>query len=196
MKKNIWKRRIGNIQFISDCSYNGDLIKGIKISIDSGAHSCYVHGGIADKLVMENKIEEIAAALELIKQNGVPAGIGAHSLETVKACVDYGLKPDYWMKTLHHTDYWSAKHKQQNDNIWCTNPEETIEYMKKLEQPWIAYKILAAGAIHPKAGFQYAFENGADFICVGIYDFQIVDDVNIALNALANTPERERPWIT
>lgn len=191
-----WKRRIGNIQFISDCSYNGDLIKGIKISIDSGAHSCYVHGGIADKLVMENKIEEIAAALELIKQNGVPAGIGAHSLETVKACVDYGLKPDYWMKTLHHTDYWSAKPKQQNDNIWCTNPEETIEYMKNLEQPWIAYKILAAGAIHPKAGFQYAFENGADFICVGMYDFQIVDDVNIALNALANTTERERPWIT
>jgi hypothetical protein len=170
-------------------------MKGIKISIDNGAHSCYVQGGIADNLVMENKTEEIATALELIKQNGLPAGIGAHSLETVKACVDYGLKPDYWMKTLHHTDYWSAKPKQQNDNIWCTNPEETIEYMKNLEQPWIAYKILAAGAIHPKAGFQYAFENGADFICVGMYDFQIVDDVNIALDALANATERERPWM-
>lgn len=191
-----WKNNIGNIQFISDCSYMGDLMKGIKISIDNGAHSCYVQGGIADQLVMENEIEEIAAALELIRENNLPAGIGAHSLETVKACVDYGLKPDYWMKTLHHTNYWSAKPEQQNDNIWCTNPEGTIEYMKNLKQPWIAYKVLAAGAIHPKIGFKYAFENGADFICVGMYDFQVVDDVNIALDTLSNITERERPWIT
>ena len=61
-----------------------------------------------------------------------------------------------------------------------------MEYMKGLPQPWIAYKVLAAGAIHPKDGFRYAFENGADFICVGMYDFQIVDDVNIALTVLGD----------
>ena len=66
--------------------------------------------------------------------------------------------------------------------------------MKDLEQPWIAFKVLAAGAIHPKDGFRYAFKNGADFICVGMYDFQIVDDVNIALNALSGNFPRERPW--
>lgn len=189
-----WKRDIGNIQFISDCAYKGDVMTGIKISVDYGAHSCYVQGAVADKLVREGKIETIASALELIRQNRLPAGIGAHALETVKACVDYGLKPDYWMKTIHHTDYWSARPQPQHDNIWCTNPQETIEYMKNLEQPWIAFKILAAGAISPKDGFNYAFKHGADFICVGMYDFQIVDDINIALEALANNVDRERPW--
>ena len=95
-----------------------------------------------------------------------------------------GLSPDFWVKTLHHCDYWSARKDVQNDNIWCVNPEETVAYMSALPQPWIAYKVLAAGAIHPSEGFKYAFRNGADFICVGMYDFQIVEDVNIALTAL------------
>ncbi len=189
-----WRRDIGNIKFISDCAYKGDVITGIKMSVDAGAHSCYVQGGIADGLVKNGQIEVIAQALELIRQNGLPAGIGAHDLDTIKACVDYGLVPDYWMKTLHQTNYWSASPEEQHDNIWCTNPNETVEYMKNLPQPWIAFKVLAAGAIRPNVGFQYAFDNGADFICVGMYDFQIIDDVNTVLDALANVKDRQRPW--
>jgi hypothetical protein len=59
---------------------------------------------------------------------------------------------------------------------------------------WIASKVLAAGAIDPKDGFRYAFENGADSICVGMYDFQIVDDVNITLDVLKGNLQRKRPW--
>jgi len=66
--------------------------------------------------------------------------------------------------------------------------------MKDLKEPWIAYKILAAGAIDPKIGFKHAFENGADFICVGMYDFQIVDDVNLAVAILNRGVARARPW--
>ncbi|HPG41206.1 MAG TPA: DoxX family protein [bacterium] len=189
-----WRQEKGKIQFISDCGYKGDAIEGVKISVDGGAHACYVQGGIADQLVLEGKLDIIAKALELTRQNGLPAGIGAHQLETVKACVDNGLKPDFWVKTLHHTNYWSANKENQFDNIWCVNPEETIAYMNNLPEPWIAFKTLAAGAILPAEGFQYAFNNGADFVCVGMYDFQIVDDVNIALDALANIQNRQRPW--
>ncbi len=124
----------------------------------------------------------------------MPAGIGGHYFETIKGCVDYGLQPDFWMRTFHHRNYWSAASATECDNIFCREPEETREYMKALPQPWIAYKVLAAGAIHPKEGFRFAFENGADFICVGMYDFQIVDDVNIALQVLASDLKRTRPW--
>jgi uncharacterized membrane protein YphA (DoxX/SURF4 family) len=190
-----WRREGGKIQFISDCGYKNDVIAGVKLSVDVGAHACYVHGGIADTLAREGKVETIGRALDLIRKNRLPAGIGAHKLETVQACVSDGLEPDFWVKTLHHCDYWSARRDVEKDNIWCVNPEETAAFMSALPQPWIAYKVLAAGAIHPNEGFKYALRNGADFICVGMYDFQIVEDVNIALGALGEAPGRSRRWI-
>ncbi|MBN1765209.1 MAG: DoxX family membrane protein [Sedimentisphaerales bacterium] len=189
-----WRQEKGKIQFISDCGYKGDAIEGVKVSIDGGAHACYVQGQIADDLAAQGKMDIIGKALELTRKNGLPAGIGAHQLETVKACVDYGLKPDFWVKTLHHINYWSSNKDDQHDNIWCVNPKETIDYMNNLPEPWIAFKTLAAGAIHPQEGFSYAFQNGADFICVGMYDFQIVEDTNIAYEVLNGEINRNRPW--
>jgi hypothetical protein len=66
--------------------------------------------------------------------------------------------------------------------------------MKTLPQPFIAFKTMAAGAIFPKDGFRFAFENGADFVCAGMYDFQMVEDVNIACDILRSEIIRERPW--
>lgn len=66
--------------------------------------------------------------------------------------------------------------------------------MGTLPEPWIAFKVLAAGAIKPEEGLKYAFSNGADFVCLGMYDFQIVEDVNIALDAMKSAKDRLRPW--
>ncbi|MBN2089545.1 DoxX family membrane protein [candidate division KSB1 bacterium] len=188
-----WKQNIGKIQFISDCG-GDDLLERVQVSIDSGAAACYVQGGVADQLVQDGKIELISKAVDLIRKNNLPAGIGAHFIETITACVDFGLKPDFWVKTLHHRNYWSANTPTENDNIYCRKPEATIEFMKTQTIPWIAFKTLAAGAIPPKEGFQYAFENGADFICVGMYDFQIVEDVNLVMEILNSKIDRQRLW--
>ena len=186
-----WKSG-GKIQFISDC--NKGTVADIQKSIDNGACACYVQGGAADKLVAEGKFDDIAAALDLIRKNRLPAGIGGHKLATIKACVEKGLRPDFWMKTLHPVNYWSAKVQPEMDNIFCDNPEETAAFMHNLPEPWIAFKVLAAGAIEPAAGFKYAFEQGADVICVGMYDFQIVDDVNIAFDVFKTKLARTREW--
>jgi uncharacterized membrane protein YphA (DoxX/SURF4 family) len=201
-----WKRGIGKIQFISDCAgllYDDkgaspmpfdQYLDKVKKAIDTGAVACYIQGETADYYMGNGKPDSIAKVLDLIKQNGILTGIGAHKIETIKACVDIGFKPDFWMKTLHHHDYWSAKHPIEHDNMFCNNPIDTIAYMKTLQQPFIAFKVMAAGAILPKDGFRYAFENGADFICAGMYDFQMVEDVNIACDILKSEIKRERPW--
>lgn len=78
-----------------------------------------------------------------------------------------------------------------HDNMWCMDPQRTIEFMAACDKPWIAYKVLAAG-VHPTDGLKYAFENGADFACVGMLDFQVREDAIIA-NLLKNL-NRPRPW--
>lgn len=190
---NDYWRNGGRIQFISDCG-GKNVLDMIQKSIDNGACACYIQGAVADKLVREQKFDLIAQGLELIRRNKLPAGIGGHQLATVQACVERGLRPDFWMKTLHQTNYWSAAPTPEHDNIWCDDPVATAEYMKQLKEPWIAFKVLAAGALHPKVGFKHAFEAGADFICVGMYDFQMVEDVNIAIDVFKGGLVRQRQW--
>jgi hypothetical protein len=208
-----WALEGGKIQWISDCA-SGDFKESVKRSVDGGAHGIYLQGGICDKLAREGNLAKIEEAVKLMQAQKVPFGLGAHSLETVKKCVKAGFTPDFWVKTLHQDSYWSATpeksrrmfdeisgrspdHDLHHDNMWCTQPKETIAYMAALKQPWIAFKVLAAGAIHPRLAFQWAFENGADFLCVGMFDFQVVENTGIAERALAAVTQkgRARPWM-
>ncbi len=184
----------GKMKFISDCGVKDGFIEGIKQSLASDVDALYCQGEIADRLVKAGNYEEIVKGLEMIREAGKPAGIGAHRIETIKGCVAQGIKPDFWVKTLHHHNYWSAHPDAEwKDNMYCFKPQETIDFMNSLEEPWIAFKVLAAGAIKPQEGFQYAFDQGADFICVGMYDFQIVEDVNLVNETLTKV-NRTRPW--
>ena len=188
-----WEKTGGKMKFISDCG-GRDMKEMVKRSADTGAAACYVHGGMADSWAAKGEFDKFAEVLDLIRTYNIPAGIGGHKLETVKGCVEAGLKPDFWMKTLHKSNYWTYTEKEERDNVWCESAEDTIAYMETLEEPWIAFKTMAAGAIQPKDAFQFAFESGADFVCAGMYDFQIVEDVNLAMDVLGSEVKRTRPW--
>lgn len=203
-----WKEWGGQMQWIAQVHpKTTDVTTDIKRAIDGGAIGAYVQGGVGDSFVKGGRADLLGQAVEFIHSQHVLAGIGGHSLEVPKAVEKAGIKPDFYMKTLHHDQYWSATPKEQrvefnvdsngaqdHDNIWCITPEKDVEFMRSVARPWIAFKVLAAGAIHPRDGFKFAFENGADFICVGMFDFQIRENAIIAKEAVARAGNRSRPW--
>ena len=203
-----WNQRGGKMQWIAQTHPKAnDLTSNIKQAIDNGAIGAYIQGGVGDSFVKNGRVDLLGKAVDFIKSNGLIAGIGGHSIEVPMAVEKAGIDADFYMKTLHHGNYWSATPKDSrvefnvdsgspydHDNIWSVSPERTIEFMKKVEKPWIAFKVLAAGAIHPSEGFEYAFANGADFVCVGMFDFQITENVLIARDKISANSNRQRPW--
>ena len=190
-----------------------NIIEDIDRSIDLGVDFIQIWGAACDTLARDGKAEDIVKCVEHARKQGYPAGIGGHDIHTFLACAPLGPEPDFYFKTLHHDHYWSALRKEDrypygvmgsdipgqatyHDNMWCYYPEMTIEFISKTQKPVFAYKVLAAGAIPPQEGFQFAFDNGADFICVGMFDFQIVDDVNHTIKCVEKAENRSRIWVS
>jgi uncharacterized membrane protein YphA (DoxX/SURF4 family) len=213
-----YRKRNGKMQWIAQTKITDKDIKSdIDAAVDAGADGAYLHGGITDRMVAQGKLEIMSKAVEHINSLGVYSGVAAHDIRVIMACEEHGFDVDFYMKTLNSGNYWTAGPRlitdkdwtpdpynvvepeygaDIHDNIWATTPEQTIEVMKKVKKPWISYKVLGAGAIHPRDGFRYAFENGADFACVGMFDFQIVQNANIANEILAENLNRQRTWVT
>ena len=201
--------------FWSDGKESG-LKEWIDMSLDKGGTTLYTQGGYTEHVMKtgdKKNIEIIAKAIEYIKEQGVPAGLGCHDIKVIQMADEHGIEPDYYFKTFHTDNYWSAHPKEKrehwsvdstlyvdhnkfHDNIFDLFPNQTREYMAKKKQPWIAFKTLAAGAIHPQEAMEFCFKGGVDFVSVGMFDFQVVEDKIIAQKVLAmdEVKNRQRPW--
>jgi len=208
----------GKIQWIAQLVINEqDQRRDLDLALEVGAKIGYIRGLEGDRYWKADRMDVLAAGIENAKKAGMVIGLATHALDPLIAAEKAGgLGADFYMKTFNSAQYWSAgaavppdpnwkPSKEQlvqaeyepgsHDNIWETTPKQTTEFFAKVEKPFVAYKVLAAGAIHPIDGFKYAFASGADFVSVGMYDFQLREDVNVTKKLFADKiPERTRPW--
>ena len=161
----------------------GDPIENAKLARDNGAFAIYYHGGRCDNHVEKGEVDEIGEVVAGFKKTGLFGGICAHRLETIKACENAGLDPDFYMYTVNKVDYLSSK------------PAEIESFMAGVGKPWIGFKVMGAGRDKPQEAFHHAFQRGADFICAGMFDWQVRDDVALVKKMLDSGISRKRSWL-
>ncbi|HOC00053.1 MAG TPA: hypothetical protein PKM43_15085 [Verrucomicrobiota bacterium] len=204
--KRYRRERGGKIQWIlcTTAPVEPDMVKyrhAVEGLVKDGADAIYLWGVHGDALTNASRIDLIAKAVDVAKSLGVPSGVGAHALDVIQECEKNGVQADFYVKTFHHHNYPTGPKPEELKaaysefpGYWCKGPTETAEFMKTVQKPWIAYKVMAAGAIPPADAFKYVLNNGADFVLAGMFDFEIAEDVRVFRDTLAAIPERPRPW--
>lgn len=205
------RRRGGEMQWIT-CTFHalagGDLARfnrEVQELVDAGTDALYISGVEADSVCgfrhdisapnsaersHECNLDLLGRAVNLVKAHGLPTGLAAHRLGPIQDCEAAGLGIDFYLKTFHHHRYpTNAIHYDSN---WCPQPEEVAAFMQTVQKPWIAYKVMAAGAIPPQDAFTFAFAGGADFILAGMFDFEIAEDARLVREVFAGPTVRQR----
>lgn len=199
-----WKNG-GKMQWISQVRLDvGGGYSQIQRAVAEGAVGIHLTGDTAERLLDDGKFDKVREAVQYIRSQKRVAGVAAHDLRVIVECEKRKLDVDFYQKTLHTNEYFTGAKSgapdrvSPNDNSWCSDSQAVIDVFAKIAKPWIAFKILAAGAIQPRAAFPYSVNGGADFILVGMFDWQVEENAKLARRvfSVASGPnsKRTRPW--
>jgi len=167
----------GTVKFFANCATADDAA----LAKRSGAVGVYLRPERADALANAGDAAGVTALVAELRKTGLPVGIGAEDVATVRFCFEKGVKPDYWVLAFHSLNYPAATMTVRCNNIWCADPEAAAAYMKTLGQPWVAIRGLAGGAIEPDAAYRFARAHGAAAAAIDLPDYRVVETVNAVM---------------
>lgn len=164
----------GRLQwFAQTCPEVGDHAACINRAASMGAKACHIHGGVMDFLLAQKRLDEIPAAVDMIRQKGMLAGIAGHDPEVFKWAEDH-LDVDYYM-----CSYYNSAHRDKSAERVSGLPEWFLEedrtamtaLIQTLSRPVIHYKVMAAGRNDPAEALTYVARSmrTGDAVCVGVF---------------------------
>ena len=201
----------GKMQFIARLSpklSGAELTAAIKKNIDGGSIAQFTDPRQTDELVRQGGIDQLGKVIEAAARFDLPIGVGTWAMPVVAACEKGKLPLDFYVKSFHADGYPTSRPTPPDarneyiqltpgyfDNIWCGHPHRVIEAFATITKPWLATKVLAAGAIDPRKGLTYALEGGADFAAVALFDFLIAANAQTVKRIVPRADKkRSRQW--
>ena len=179
---DLYEKRMGHrIQWICQIPPNRaglGLMKHMKqhiqIAVDNKAICAFIQGAATESMFAAGQTEELRELIALMKEKGIVPGVCSHHPEIIEKADELELGAEFYMMTLNRVSYH------------CDDPEAAKRAMKKItDKPFINFKVLGAGRDEPESGFKNAFDAGASFIAVGMFDFQVRENAELAARILA-----------
>ena len=164
-----------------------------------GGPACHIHGGYADHLTANGRLEELKPTVDYAKSLGIAIGLAGHNTETIR-WAEENLDLDYYMCCYYHpiSRKQDPEHRPGTDERYREVDREAMtDLIQTLSRPVIHYKVLAAGRNDPAEAFAFAAGKvrPGDACCVGIYagddEGMLAEDVRLLGDALAarSTPQ-------
>ena len=163
----------GRIQWIAQTAPEMDTpADAIKMAVAHGARACYLHGGMVDIILAQERMDEIPELLAMIRGAGLPAGLAGH-YPAIHRHANEHFDFDFHMCSYYNPNERTDKgvHLQGGTEVFREEDrDEMMETIAGLSRPVIHYKVLAAGRTDPGEAFAFAVEHMRenDAVCVGV----------------------------
>ena len=164
----------GFIQWIAQsCPEYESLDRSLSNARSGEARAAFVHGGVMDNYLANDRLGETHAAIARIRDAGLAAGIAGHQ-PPVFEWAESNLHVDFYMCSYYN----SASRDKSAEHIpgrqeWF-KPEDRqkmVDLIQTLSKPVIHYKVMAAGRNEPEEALAFAARcmRPQDAVCIGIY---------------------------
>ncbi|HOX37748.1 MAG TPA: hypothetical protein PL033_07150 [Candidatus Brocadiia bacterium] len=164
----------GTLQWIAQtCPEVGSIQRGIQNGIAGGASACFIHGGVMDNLLANNRLGDVPDCIKMIRDAGLPAGVAGHDPRVFEWAEEH-LDCDFYMCCYYNPSSRASKADHDPDaKEWFRDEDREVmtRLIAKLSRPAIHYKIMAAGRNRPSEAFAYAAKRmrAGDAVCVGVF---------------------------
>jgi hypothetical protein len=164
----------GTIQWVAQtCPEYGTLDRSLSNARLGEARAAFVHGGVMDNYLANDRLVESAAAVARIRDEGLVAGIAGHRPQIFE-WAESNLDADFYMCSYYNSAsrVESAEHIPGRTEWFKTEDRQImVDLIRKLRRPVIHYKVMAAGRNDPEEALEFVARHlrAQDAVCTGIY---------------------------
>ena len=140
------------------------------------------HGGVTDALFRAGQAQKVHDFVKRVHDSGALAGVSAHNPDHIKRIADEGWENDLFMTCLYYVTRPREEMSQElgkvpvGEPFFETDPDDMTAVVRSVDQPCLAFKILAAGRrcwseASVDQAFEYAFRHikETDAVIVGMF---------------------------
>lgn len=140
------------------------------------------HGGVTDSLFRAGRAREVRDYVKKVRDAGVLAGVSSHCPANIARIAEEGWEVDLFMASFHNVSRTNEEMEKElgyvtvDEPFLECDPPKMAQVIQQVDQPCLAFKILAAGRRcssqnRVAQAFRYAFENikKKDAVIVGMF---------------------------